>query len=187
MEELTPDDIFADHEAYKKMRKVWVDGVCASSGPQSLAASVCSFERELKRSKMLDGWEEVRGSWLVDLAALSTHSVLFYLVKQLRVYLGRQKPKPGKLAAIFAGPMRMTRSQAKLSSGHTAGRSKRRLIEEGEEEEEEEEEESSGADDAADARRLRARRRTAAADAVDPRLAERELRREAVCPPLGPG
>jgi hypothetical protein len=39
---------------------------------------------------MLDGWDEVRAKWLQDLSAVTTNSVLLYLVKQLRVYLGRQ-------------------------------------------------------------------------------------------------
>jgi hypothetical protein len=62
---------------------------------------VLSFEKEVKRSKMLDGWDEVRAKWLQDIGAVTTNSVLLYLVKQLRVYLGRQVC--GSKPALCAG------------------------------------------------------------------------------------
>ena len=75
---------------YKRRRQVWIDGVAEAKNPKELCASVLSFEREMRRSKMLEGWDEVRAKWLQDLASVVTSSVLLYLVKQLRVYLGRQ-------------------------------------------------------------------------------------------------
>jgi hypothetical protein len=77
-------------QQYKKRRLSWVKGVEATKSPNELCAFVLSFEKEIKRSKMLDGWDEVRAKWLQDLGAVTTSSVLLYLVKQLRVYLGRQ-------------------------------------------------------------------------------------------------
>jgi hypothetical protein len=79
-----------DVQDYKRRRQAWIDGVSVAATPQELCASVQTFEREMRRSKMLEGWDEVRAKWLQDLAAVGTCSILLYLVKQLRVYLGRQ-------------------------------------------------------------------------------------------------
>ena len=75
---------------YKKRRQTWIDTVAEARTPQDLVASVLSFEREIRRTRMLEGWDEVRAKWLQDLSSVLTSSVVLYLVKQLRVYLGKQ-------------------------------------------------------------------------------------------------
>eukprot|EP00960_Hanusia_phi_P031221 749157-Hanusia_phi.AAC.1 len=67
---------------------------------------------------MREGWDTVQKVWIKDVEEATTICSLLYLMKQLRVYIGRQKSKPGKLASIFSAvPLRITRSQgAKVSS-----------------------------------------------------------------------
>jgi hypothetical protein len=88
--QVATDVLYPFRQHYKKRRLSWVDGVEKTKCPQELCAFVLNFEKELKRSKMLDGWDVVRAKWLQDIGAVTTNSVLLYLVKQLRVYLGRQ-------------------------------------------------------------------------------------------------
>ena len=81
---------FCHDQEYKKRRQEWIRGVTEAQAPQDLVPSVLRFEQEIRRSRMVEGWDEVRAKWLHDLASVCTSSVLLYLVKQLRVYLGKQ-------------------------------------------------------------------------------------------------
>ncbi|EKX40879.1 hypothetical protein GUITHDRAFT_113139 [Guillardia theta CCMP2712] len=66
----------------------------------------------LKATKMREGWDTVQKVWIKDVEEATTVCSLLYLMKQLRVYIGRQKSRPGKLASIFSAvPLRITRSQ----------------------------------------------------------------------------
>jgi len=144
LEARTPENMFSDHNVWRGKRADWSENLLSAMDTPGVAAALGFFETELKRGKMQEGWEGVRVKWLQDAASAKTCAGVNYLVKQLKVYIGKEKARPGKLASASTAPQRLTRSMDPCREGTRRSTRKRTSYIEEEEEDDEEEELSDG-------------------------------------------
>jgi hypothetical protein len=148
MGEFIPEGMFTDYDRFSaEERPAWLSALAESESVDGVRAALLALKEALNHGKMREGWDAIHAVWVKDLGEARTLAAVLYFARQLQVFVGKMKAKPGKIAAIFTGSDRVTRARAGAGAG---GKRKRYSYssEEGEEEEEEEEEEGSdpGAD-----------------------------------------
>ena len=109
IEECTPEDMYEDWQFYfHQKREEWRAATASAADIQSLKnhlircvifyinprlhdwSALVRLQNFLKATKLREGWDTVQKVWIKDVEEATTVCSLLYLMKQLRVYIGRQ-------------------------------------------------------------------------------------------------